>query len=134
MLRAEDVSFVKALSTMKVSPALKELRRAIAERRGACPWERGATRAQSPPNEHHSITRARRISPSWLSPAALHSLPRGARHLMLGPYCCPRTHREPRANKTPLPVGTTFPPGRGGVCGLSSRGCSGRNCRPETDK
>jgi hypothetical protein len=36
MLRAKDVAFVNALSTAKVSPALlKELRRAIAERRGA---------------------------------------------------------------------------------------------------
>jgi hypothetical protein len=35
MLRATDVAFVKALSTAKVSSALlKELRRAIAERRG----------------------------------------------------------------------------------------------------
>jgi len=36
MLRTEEVAFVKALASAKVSPALlKELRRAIAERRRA---------------------------------------------------------------------------------------------------
>jgi hypothetical protein len=37
MMRAEDVAFLKALSTIKVSPALKELRKVITEEGSATP-------------------------------------------------------------------------------------------------
>ena len=123
MLSARDVVLARALSTLKLTPALtKELKSSPAllkELRRAC----RCTSAQ-----------AGGETPGWLSRTALQSLPRSAQHRTLDRCSRPRAPRQPRANKPQLAAGTSCPQGRGDISGRNSRGRSGRNCAPQQPK
>jgi hypothetical protein len=121
MLRQEELAFVKAISTLQMSPAvLRELRTALSR------WKRkpvvpagsrstapvgGAGAPQRPTGQRTGKHIANELA-TWASHPSPQTV---AQRLSTGPRLCPRAHRQSRANKLLRKSATRSPPVRGDV-------------------
>ena len=113
----QELAFIKAISTLQVTPALlRELRTALSTRkrrtvvpagsRGRAPGG-GPRTSQRPPSRQAGKRKANELANSgtqW-------RLPLGAQHLTLGPRPYPQNH--PRENRRPTAAGSSAHPREG---------------------
>jgi hypothetical protein len=93
--KAEELSFIKAIYTLRLSPALlRELRMAMSRRKkrpvvpaGSC--ETTARGGPGAPNVHLVSSRASAKPTSWQARTSHSSPPTGAKHLAMSPHLCP---------------------------------------------
>jgi hypothetical protein len=116
MLRQEELAFIKAISTLQLSPAfLRELRTALS-RRKKNPAVPAGSRNTAPgggaeaPNDQPESSRASAKPTSWLDRATHRSQQTGALRLAKRPRQCPRVHRQSRANKLLRAAGNSVRP------------------------
>ena len=149
MISARDVALSRALATLKLTHALtrelqsepallKELRRVIAEnrraRRPTVPLGRRGPKGSA--SSHRSLQqRAGRRGAAGLADSGGSSEPAAKGRAPDVGYTQPPASTS-RATGEEATLGGRYlvPRGRGDIRGRSSRGCSGRNCRPATVK
>ena len=105
MIWKEELAFIKAISTIRPSPALlRELRVALSRRKKKPVVLAGSIRQNiwrlgQAPQDHLDSSRASVKSTSRQARASHSSQLIGAQRLALGPHLCPRVHRQSRAKK-----------------------------------
>jgi hypothetical protein len=105
MLRQEELAFIKAISTLQLSPALlRELGIALVRRKKPVVAAGGRSTTftcGATSNAHRISSRVSAKPTSWQAQAKHSSPPTGAQRLVIGPRLCPQVHRQSRANRLP---------------------------------
>jgi len=138
MLRQEELAFIKATSTMQLSPAILKQLRMTMSRRKKKPAGLAKSRSTTTgcgaraPDDHPPSSRASVKPTSWKVRAGHWSPQTGVQRPAMGPCLCPWVHRQSRANTLHPAAGNSCPPREGWRTRLSSPGPSPRFSQVES--